>query len=283
MKKLSALIFVSLISAFLFAETNVLLSSSASASLDGYDFVSNFEIDSQSGYFQKDDLKILPANEKGFRFMAMGVPKDISTSYEILVSYPTFLNEPNTGAGYIDNAASIKSIDVTFSTNRPYDEVILLYSTSATGPVKMIKMPQDFNSVKSMEETVLHFENLNYVENVNDRPVVSKPVLGSDVDGIYLRGIRIKTNAPSGFNAYSEYSVIYLKEISVTYDNAFTPEQIEAKKVLKEEFGISENSEAAEKAKAKIAERNRIRENEKALMHSEAETSSEKAEAVDAQ
>lgn len=253
------------------AQEQVLFSSAAKADVDGYDYTSNFEISSTSGYFDKSELTILEPNEKGLRFLATKVPKDISTSYDILTAYPSFLNEDVEGAGVIQNAGAIKSIKVTATTNRPYDEIILLYSTSPMGPIKSIKMPQDFNAIKSMEEFTLTFENPLYEKDYKKREVVTSPVLGSDADGLYLRGFRIKTNAPSGYSTYSEYSIFYLKSVVVVCDKAFTDEQLEAAKTLKEEFGIKETDNVEKRVKADIAERNRIREVEKALMASEEE------------
>lgn len=253
------------------AQEQVLFSSAAKADVDGYDYVSNFEIDSTSGYFNKSQLTILEPNEKGLRFLATKVPKDISTSYDILTAYPSFLNEDVEGAGVIQNAGAIKSIKVTATTNRPYDEIILLYSTSPMGPIKSIRMPQDFNAIKSMEEFTLTFENPLYEKDYKKREVVASPVLGADADGLYLRGFRIKTNAPSGYSTYSEYSIFYLKSVVVVCDKAFTDEQLEAAKTLKEEFGIKETGNVEKRVKADIAERNRIREVEKTLMASEEE------------
>lgn len=253
------------------AQEQVLFNSAAKADVNGYDYVSNFEIDSKSGYFNKSQLMILEPNEKGLRFIATKVPKDVSTSYDILTAYPSFLNESVEGAGAIQNAGAIKSIKVTATTNRPYDEIILLYSTSPMGLIKSIRMPQDFNAIKSMEEFTLTFENPLYEEDYKKREVVTSPVLGTDADGLYLRGFRIKTNAPSGYNTYSEYSAFYLKSVVVVCDKAFTDEQLEAAKTLKEEFGIKETENVEKRVKADIAERNRIREVEKTLMASEEE------------
>lgn len=275
LKKLITL-FLLLISCSLFAQEQVLFDATAKADLDGYDYVSNFEIISESGYFTKDELKILQPNEKGIRFMATGVPKSVSTHYTILTSYPSFLNESGTGAGVIYNAGAIKQIKITATTNRPYDEIILLYSTSPNGVIHEIKMPQDFNAIRSMEEFTLVYDNPLYQEDVAKRDVSAAPVLGADADGIYLRGFRIKTNAPSGYSRYSEYSVFYLKSVAIVCDKAFTDEQLEAMKALKEEFGIDENKAIVEKAKSDIAERNRVRDNEKALMATEEQTSSAK-------
>lgn len=269
MKKFLSILFASiLILGSVFAEEKVLFDASAKSDLDGYDYVSNFEITSDSGYFRKDQLKILEPNEKGIRFMATEVPKDVSTSYKVLVAYPSFLNEDGAGTGYIYNVKYIKSIKFEVTTNRAYDEVYLLYSTSPTGPVKKVLMPQDFSTIKSMEDYELVFNNPSYEPDPNKRDVKASPVLGSEADGLYLRGFQIKTNAPSGFHAYAPYSIFYLRKVTVIYDKMFTDEQIESSKILKEEFGISPNTEAEIKAKAKVAEKVRLREAEKSLMDS---------------
>lgn len=271
MKKYLSLILVLIttITFNLFAQEQVLFDATAKVDLDGYDYVSNFEIVSESGYFTKDELKILQPNEKGIRFMATDVPEGVSTHYTILTAYPSFLNESGIGAGVIYNAGAIKQIKITATTNRPYDEIILLYSTSPNGVIHEIKMPQDFNAIRSMEEFTLVYDNPLYQEDVSKRDVSAAPVLGADADGIYLRGFRIKTNAPSGYSSYSPYSVFYLKSVSIICDKAFTDEQLEAMKALKEEFGIDENKTIREKTKSDIAERNRVRDNEKALMATE--------------
>ena len=68
-------------------------------------------------------------------------------------------------------------------------------------------------------------------------------------------------------SAYSEYSVIYIKEVSVVYDKMFTDEQLEQKAVLREEFGIDEKADIKKKAITKIEERNRVRASQESLMH----------------
>lgn len=269
MKTLSKIVGILIIFAIatpLFAKENILIKSDVATDLEGYDFVSNFEITSDSGRYKNSDLMILSPNEKGFRFLAKNVPEYSTSNYKIIPAYPVFLNEPNTGAGYIYNVSTIKSIKVIFTTNRPYDNISLLYSTSANGPVKKIKMPQDFNSIKSMEENELIFENPLYEPDVKKREVKTTPVLGGDIEGLYFQGIEITTNPAYGYSDYSEYSVIYLKEVSVIYDELFTEEQLEQKKILKEDFGIDESAGERAKATNKVKEKIRIRENEASLM-----------------
>ena len=83
MKKLIAILTAVFCVMLSYAESSVLLKSDAVADLDTYDYVSNFEISSSSGYFTKNDLQTLKPNEHGFRFMASNVPATTSTHYEI--------------------------------------------------------------------------------------------------------------------------------------------------------------------------------------------------------
>ncbi len=166
----------------------------------------------------------------------------------------------------------MKSIKVIFATNRPYDNISVLYSTSVNGPIKKIRMPQDFNSIKSMEENELIFENPLYEPDVKKREVKTVPVLGGDIEGFYFQGIEITTNPACGFAEYSEYSLIFLKEVSIIYDELFTAEQLEQKKVLKEDFGIDELAEEKIKVINKVKEKIRLRENEASLMDKASET-----------
>lgn len=188
MKKIILSVFL-IFFAMLFAQENILLKSDAQAELNGYDYVKNFTVNSTSGYFTKDSFEVLEPNEKGLRVRAK-VP-NASTYYDILPSYPSFLNEANIGAGYIENAGSIKKIDITLTLNRSYDEIIFMYSTSPNGDIKFFKMPQDFNNVIPMEETILTIEPSSYIQNVNYRDIKTANILGEN-DGIYFRGIKSK-------------------------------------------------------------------------------------------
>ena len=233
-----------------------------------YDYVKNFTVNSNSGYFTKDSFKVLEPNEKGLRVGAK-VP-NASTFYDILPSYPSFLNEANIGAGYIENAGSIKKIDITLTLLRPYDEIIFMYSTSPNGNIKFFKMPQDFNNVKSMEETVLTIEPTSYIQNVNYRNIKPAAILGGENDGIYFRGIRVKVNKVPNNAEFYPLSAVYLKEIKVQYDLNLTPEQFEQRKAMKEEWGISDEEELIrEKTIARIDTEVKNKEQEKSKMFKE--------------
>lgn len=268
MKKLISFCVGFLLAMSVFADEGKLFDASVKAELNGFDWVENFEITSDSGAFTKKDLRILPPNEQGLRFAAINPPADKSCNYKVLTAYPSFLNEGVVGGGVIENTGSIKSIKVIYTTNRPYDEVFLMYSTSAkeTAEIKYVKIPSDFNAVKSMEEKEFVFDNPNYEPDVKKREILNNPVVGDDSDGIYLRGFKIQTNAASGYNTYSPYSIFYLKEVSVIYDKAKDDEKIEFRKKIESEFGFNSNKEGIkQRAIQKIEERERIRAGMEAL------------------
>lgn len=144
-----------------------------------------------------------------------------------------------------------------------------MYSTSPNGNIKFFKMPQDFNNIIPMEETILTIEPSSYIQNVNYRDIKTANILGEN-DGIYFRGIRVKVNkAPNNID-FSPYSIVYLKEIKVQYDLNLTPEQFEQRKVMKEEWGISDEEELIrEKTIARIDIEVKNKEQEKSKMFKE--------------
>lgn len=269
MKKIIfSLVFV-LLSSVVFSDEAFLLKSDAVADFEGYDYVSNFEITSKSGYYPQTNLKILPPNESGFRFMAMNVPENATTHYEVIPAYPSFLNDPDVGAGYIDNVSNIKSIKLVYSTNRPYDEVSLLYSTSENGPVKTLKMKVENTVVTSMGEVIVEYNLPSYQPDVTKRDLKAQPVLGGDIGGIFFRGLKITTHQPTPGHAFSEWSIVRVKEISVIYDKMFTDEQIAEREAIVAEFEIKNNEKLIEKTTNEIKEKLRLREHEEQLMHND--------------
>ena len=124
-------LFILFTASLLFAETTELLNSNSNASLDSYSYITNFEIDSNSGYFVKGKNLAINSTAEGIEAIAWNVPKNISSNYRLVPAYPSELNEANTGSGYIKNAAAIKTIKIIATLNRPYDDIYLLYSTNA--------------------------------------------------------------------------------------------------------------------------------------------------------
>ena len=268
MKRILTLITVLItVSLYCFSDEAFLLKSDSVADFEGYDYVSNFEITSSSGYFPKSNLKILPPNKSGFRFLATNVPKNATTHYEVIPAYPSFLNEADIGAGHIDNVSHIKSIRLVYSTNRPYDEVSLMYSTTENGDVHTIKMRPQNTVVNSMGEVVVDYNLPTYQPDVAKRDLKAQPVFGGDIGGIYFRGLKITTNQPSPGHAYSEWSIVRIKQISVIYDKMFTDEQLAERQSIIDEFGIDNNHDLREKAKYEVTEKFRLREHEKKLIH----------------
>lgn len=275
MKKLIT-IFVLFIASFaVFADEAFLLKSDSVADFDGYDYVSNFEIVSDSGWFPKENLMILKPNEKGFRFLAKNVPENVTTSYKIIPSYPSFLNEADIGAGHITNVSNIKAFRLVYTTNRPYDEISILYSTSEDGPIHTVKMKPNNIMVTSMSEVVVDYELPSYQADITKRELKAAPVFGGDVHGIFLRGLKITTNMATGANTHSDWSILYVKEISVIYDNMFTEEQLNERAIIAEEFRIEANKEIREKASHDVQEKLRLREHEKQLIHTDVSTETE--------
>lgn len=281
----AALMLACIVSAY--SEEKVLLSSSTTASLgDGIEYAQNFLTTSQSGYFKKSNLKALEPSDKGFRALAGNVPRDATTSYLFEAPYPSFVNKDNSGnpiegAGFIENVGAIKTIIIKDAIlNRPYDELFLQYSTSPNGEIHSVKLvpfkaDEDGAIIKNapvvtMEKIDFIFENANYNDNVKTREIKADPALGADANGIYFRGLRVKTNPAYGNNEYSAWSITYFKEIVVTYDLRFTPEQWNMRKELLDEWKIDDGSDATiKKSVTEIKHRKALESIEAEKMHKE--------------
>lgn len=283
MKKIFSLVCVMFLAMMaLCAEEGILLTSTTSANLgEGIEYAKNFNATSKSGYFGGSlcELKSLEPSEKGFRAMAVNVPKDATTNYVFEAPYPSFINEDAEGAGFIENVGDIVSFEVSgVLLNRPYDTLYLMYSTSPLGEVKKVKLvpvnkKEDGTFVKNvpvstMTETTFIWENANYNSNVKTRKIKSDPALGADNTGIYFRGLLVQTNPSFGSNEYSPLSIAYFKEIKATYDLRFTPEQWALRKEMEKEWNV-DNGEAKirEASKEKVLYRKKLEEAETAKMH----------------
>ena len=283
MKKIFSLICVMFLTMMaLCAEESILLTSSTSANLgEGIEYAKNFNATSKSGYFGGSlcELKSLEPSEKGFRAMAVNVPKDATTNYVFEAPYPSFINEDVEGAGFIENVGDIVSFEVSgVLLNRPYDTLYLMYSTSPFGEVKKVKLTpvnkkEDGTFVKNvpvstMTETTFIWENANYNSNVKTRDIKSDPVLGSDNTGIYFRGLLVQTNPSFGGNEYSPLSIAYFKEIKTTYDLRFSPEQWALRKEMEKEWNVDNGeTKIREASKEKVLYRKKLEETEAAKMH----------------
>lgn len=273
MKKIFAVLAMVFAVFVLTAEEKVLLDPQSTASIgdENISYVENFTIGSTSGYFADGNLKILPPTEDGFRVLAIDVPRSDVSSYDLIPAYPSFLNEGTEGAGAISNAGAIKKVEVEVMFNRPYDEVMLLYSTSPNGPVKSIKLiPEEGKAIETMVPIKMVSVDLNYNDDVKTREIKADPALGGDATGIYFRGYRIRVNPAYGVNEYSPWSIVYFKQTKVIYDLRFTPEQWEMREKLKEEWKIDDGSGAAKvKAINEITYRKKLEAIEQAKMHVE--------------
>ncbi len=256
---------LALIGGLCFAQERVVFDSSVAADFEGFNFVQNFEVIPSSGYFTNKDLVILEPNEKGIRVMAMNVPQYSNSSYLVRVPYNALLNDAE-GAGKVENVGAIKSISVNLAYNRVYDSISLLYQTGPFSELHEIKMPQNSESLRSMQETTLVFDNPLYEPDVAKRDIKINSVLDKDGTGFYLYGIKVTCHQAAGVFKYSPYSILYLKNITLIADKAYTDEQLEEQNAIKESFGINERASVEAKAREKLQLKTDSRENQKALM-----------------
>lgn len=265
MKKLISLFLATFLVAMVFADETNLFSSDSTANLDGYEYISNFEVDSDSGYFVKGKNLAITSSKDGVEAIAWGVPENISTSYKVIPAYPSELNEPNNGSGYIKNAAAIKKIKIVATLNRPYDDIFLLYSTIPNGEIKKIKMPH-YDSAMSMIEQEYVFENSEYIDNEKNRNIKVFPLVGKHKQAIYFRGIQVQTNAPYGIYGYGDLSTLNIKNIAVTYDKAEKEENLAISEEFEKKYGLDYTKDLREKTRAKVNQKIEARNDAKELM-----------------
>src|SRR5574344_1392080 len=116
MKKLFSLLIVAIMAiGMVFADEAVLFDSAAKADVlgTGYDWVANAKAVGISGrYVPGKNLENPILTEKyGLCIRTDVAPQYTASRYGIQFIEPSF-NEPNSGAGYIKNAAAVKSMDI---------------------------------------------------------------------------------------------------------------------------------------------------------------------------
>lgn len=267
MKKFFALLFVSLAATFMFAKEVVWFDASAlgNADLEGTSYA-DWEIKSDSGYFNAKNLFIKAPTDKGLPFIAI-VPESATTAtYKVIPPFNSGFTEPDSGTGYIDNAGMIRSIKVEGMLNRPYDSIYLLYSETPFGEIKKQKIDTSSVNVMSMVKFETVFENPNYTDDSAKRNIKKSVVVNGYEKGLYLKGFLIETHTPTNGWVYSPYSICYISKITVNVDDAFTEEQIESREANKELFALDETQTLFDKEKKAVILKKSMRDEEAAKM-----------------
>ena len=257
MKKLITLFCVIklIFSSFVFADEAVLFDYSTKADVlnTGYDWIENSRAKGISGIYEPGRNLFNPVlSEKyGLCIRTDFAPKYSDSRYAIEFVEPSF-NEANNGAGYITNAAAIKSADITMTLNRGYDEVEIFWLQNGKINKRKFKASDATSTVESMVEFTAHIDFTEYIKDPRNRSTAQIPVAGLKMTDIRLLRIEVITHqAPSNW-LYSPTSIVGIKKISMIYDKAVTPEAYERGAEADSLFGINANKNLEDKTRKNI-------------------------------
>lgn len=238
-----------------FADEAVLFDYSTKANVlnTGYDWIENSRAKGISGIYEPGRNLFNPVlSEKyGLCIRTDFAPKYSDSRYAIEFVEPSF-NEANNGAGYITNAAAIKSADITMTLNRGYDEVEIFWLQNGKINKRKFKASDATSTVESMVEFTAHIDFTDYIKDPKNRSTAQIPVAGLKMTDIRLLRIEVITHqAPSSW-LYSPTSIVGIKKISMVYDKAVTPEAYERGAEADTLFGIDANKSLEDKTRRNI-------------------------------
>ena len=251
-------IFVMLLSIFLmasiFADEAVLFSYSAKADVleTGYDWVSNAKAIGISGMYipGKNLFNPILSEKYGLCIRTDDAPNGDSR-YAISFIESSF-NEPNSGAGFIKNAAAIKSMDIVLTLNRGYDEIEIFWEQNGIEHKRKFKSSDATSTIESMIEFRAHIDFAEYIDDVRNRSTAQVPVAGLKMTDIKLKRIEVITHKAPNDWVYSPTSILGIKEISMVYDKAVTEEAYERGQEADEAFNVNANKALEDKTRRKI-------------------------------
>lgn len=253
--------FISVLAALIFsvallcADEAVLFDYSTKANVldTGYDWIENSRAKGISGIYEPGRNLYNPVvSEKyGLCIRTDSAPQYADSRYAIEFVEPSF-NEANSGAGYITNAAAIKSMDITMTLNRGYDEVEIFWLQNGKENKRKFKVSDSTTAVESMVEFTAHIDFSEYIKDAKNRSTAQIPVAGLKMTDIRLTRIEVITHQAPGDWLYSPTSIVGIKKISMIYDKAVTPEAYERGKEADDVFGIDANENLKNSTKRKI-------------------------------
>ena len=268
MKKLFAILFALFIGVVVFADEATLFDCTAKADVlnTSYDWVANAKAVGVSGYYIPGQNLYNPiVDEKYGLAIRTDAAPDADSNYAISFITPAF-NEPNSGAGYIRNAAAIKSMDITLTLNRGEDEVTIYWMQNGTEHHrKFIPTRDSGTTIESMIEFTCHLDFEEYVDDVRNRDIRQVPVAGTKLTNIYLTKIQVTTHKQNNW-IYSPTSIVGIKKISVVYDKAITDEAYDRGQEADKTFGINPNADLENITRKQIENDIRMTDYNKSLM-----------------
>lgn len=235
----------------------------------GYDWVENAKAVGISGRYEpgKNLMNPIVSEKYGLAIRTDDAPNaDSNYAIEFITSV---FNEANSGAGYIKNAAAVKSMDIVLTLNRGYDEVTIVWEQNGRLHERKFKTSDATTAVQSMVEFTAHIDFSEYVDDVRNRSAAQVPVAGLRRTDIALKQIKVTTHKAPGDWMYSPTSIVGVKKISMIYDKAVTDEAYQLGVEADNEFNINATQDLENSTKRKIEIDLRQTEYNKSLMATE--------------
>ena len=256
MKKFFSLLAITIMTiGMTFADEAVLFDYSTKADVlnTGYDWIENSRAKGISGIYEPGRNLFNPilSEKYGLCIRTDFAPKYSDSRYAIEFIEPSF-NEANNGAGYITNAAAIKSADITMTLNRGYDEVEIFWLQNGKVNKRKFKAADATSTIESMVEFTAHIDFSEYVKDPKNRSTAQIPVAGLKMTDIRLLRIEVVTHQAPGDWLYSPTSIVGIKKISMVYDKAVTPEAYERGAEADEIFGVNANKDLEDRTRRNI-------------------------------
>lgn len=235
----------------------------------GYDWVENAKAVGISGRYEpgKNLMNPIVSEKYGLAIRTDDAP-NADSNYAIEFITPVF-NEANSGAGYIKNAAAVKSMNIVLTLNRGYDEVTIVWEQNGRLHERKFKTSDATTTVQSMVEFTAHIDFSEYVDDVRNRSTAQVPVAGLRRTDIALKQIKVTTHKAPGDWMYSPTSIVGVKKISMIYDKAVTDEAYQLGVEADNEFNINATQDLENSTKRKIEIDLRQTEYNKSLMATE--------------
>ena len=256
MKKFFSLLAITIMTiGMTFADEAVLFDYSTKADVlnTGYDWIENSRAKGISGIYEPGRNLFNPilSEKYGLCIRTDFAPKYSDSRYAIEFVEPSF-NEANNGAGYITNAAAIKSMDITMTLNRGYDEVEIFWLQNGKVNKRKFKAADATSTIESIVEFTAHIDFSEYVKDPKNRSTAQIPVAGLKMTDIRLLRIEVVTHQAPGDWLYSPTSIVGIKKISMVYDKAVTPEAYERGAEADAIFGVNANKDLEDKTRRNI-------------------------------
>lgn len=235
----------------------------------GYDWVENAKAVGISGRYEpgKNLMNPIVSEKYGLAIRTDDAP-NADSNYAIEFITPVF-NEANSGAGYIKNAAAVKSMDIVLTLNRGYDEVTIVWEQNGRLHERKFKTSDATTTVQSMVEFTAHIDFSEYVDDVRNRSTAQVPVAGLRRTDVALKQIKVTTHRAPRDWMYSPTSIVGVKKISMIYDKAVTDEAYQLGVEADNEFNINATQDLENSTKRKIEIDLRQTEYNKSLMATE--------------